>query len=1455
MFLERCVKLGLLAHQPDTNIIAPLPLAVRKKLIFESVNCLSQRSAVPNHTNTLTSFPHVKWYMELIGHGLSLPIEDVTIINECINVYKAWLLEGGDLAPQELKALSRCFGSSLLFQPRKSYDSSPTTPGSSQPADQLSSEVLVTTHINLCRHILLMVLTASQQQVSFQSQSASNSTSGPTQQPFHLDFSRETWMVLIKVLLGCADRLLSEPCGNIQGRQRRSSHLDGNLVGPMTATPTSSAGSGSDKDKSSSLNPGGAGGTGNGGEVKAGPAMGDALCDFLSRVLIEVWLRSEDMNVELWACLKNQYEKWTHRVEIVKNWSAVILGLSNRVLQLLYGEGEGTKYTSVLFPAVSPFNLDLSEKFTVYAWHRFIYIIGNVNSIENSDNFYVAIKGISRVVDAFLAVGTKKEFNPEVTAPDGNTILHMFAHWLFEAVTRRSPETSSNTHIYHYELRKFIHNGSGGIRVLVNDFSVGLKRVLLSTDKTGYPITVVPMEELRKGCLRIIGSIIGVLGVFGEVKMKNFVILERGDYSDKIRIWYKEYGRATNRTASETRDLDSTPPPSATFKSLKPYYLDLLLTTLSSEHTPANLKMTLHVLSCFCVEEIDTCPGAVVLVLSVDVVIAFSTYIDGLFAEDNVVTHQQMIIRAFDGMIRWAIIGGWMLRDKECTARVNASLCRGVSILDKDHEFSVVTGGVPPVTTPTHVKPSSSSGNLMGDSHHPKIPSPLSPNLPSATTSMSEKTAALADRLATFAGNVTSALNEKKLGKRRPTKTKFGRSNTLSSSPLVASLAAAVGVGSALEKDKLERLTASPSSSGTNINITAPSPTIPTVSSTAGVSTFAKLTAESAVKSAAEIALSQLLNHLGNFPPRGARFGASRVSTLFDELAEVKRILRIRDLRRRDSIFGSGRNSYIRYFVYDNRILMAFVEQPEWAIQPGSGGLPYCDEGPDFDCGSDESLDQKPKNPKLLLILRDATGKFSWVCKHMYLEEKGKKTPATATKEEKSVKVPLKDDSSISTGTPASSGLGVPERPKRPQSAPLGGRKASPVKLREQSLTLHDSDGNLPEAIQANEMEEAASSKSSVAVSAEPKSGEYHVRPRLPPYIPPNSSVIDGPCFNDSAIPKFSELLDPNSEEGKRFEEFKKELDRKIQLENERYNSIDENPLKADISVKPAPPINRYDVNAPCALFRQFLSHLGYLALDAREKLKPMIMSEAFFKDLERMDALPERECFAVSVLYAKDCQTSINDIVRPKAVSSDFHQFLTSIGAPISLDKHVGYKGNLSAAICSNTSYFATRTAETLFNTPYVMKPQAASVDGTDAEKVKSLFTSANADNQVLILWIENMIDIHNVVKRVTSQLTPNVVTVIVVHPQLPNKNNSLYNIRMMTAAGAVEDNLILGPLTDGMVVSKRSLGNLVRMTATSAHLTARILKPGYRRPQTARRLMIEEICSRHKLNCTMAG
>ncbi|KAJ3248449.1 hypothetical protein HDU78_000611 [Chytriomyces hyalinus] len=1496
MFLDRICQLGLLQHDPESNIVAPLPLAVRRKLIWEVVQCLSSRTsilAVPP-AQVLSSTRHVEWMMELLGAGFALPIEDVAIVGECVAVYRVWLLDNPELIPSALRAaigqayeqrfLQTCFmHMSLLFQPRKPHDAA------TLQNEPLNPDTQCATHVNLCRQILAVFLTCAQQQTQKQMSAHSQS---------EYSFSNETWSVLIKVVLGCADRLLVEPtlqCVSNSGGlgaddkgNRRTSYLEGtsSVEKGLVALWGGRGAESKDRTPMGSVS----------GEFNLGPKMGDALCDSLSKVLFEVWLRSGEMSVDLWSCLKEEFFKWTHRIEVIRNWNAVVLGLTNRVINQLYGGSEGTLQTCVTFVTGGSFSLDLKEDFAVYAWHRLTYIIGNVNSIESPEIFHVAIKGIAKVVDAFHAVGIDSGAESDSNSPEGNTLLHMFGAWLFEAVTRKSPEYEDGiseayailcrifcqrqrrkqflqTYLARFysalsvglrtghpqtltsiilNCEHFFGMDLQGSRVLVYDFAIGVRRVLPAIEDKDWGSTY-GLDELRRGTLKVLGCIMGFSNRFSTVPMRGLIPQEKNEWSARIQEIYQD---SEPRPSSSVTGADQgTAAPKSKFSSLKLFCLDVLLSSLSVEQNPQNCKFILHLLGCFAYEEVLHCPGAICLILdavkakmlsktwphevmpsvfdllsqtsafwapvnncvkstSKDVVSTLCSYVDGLFCEDDVITNQQMIIKGYDCMIRWALVGGWIEKEKDCLLKVYASLCRGVSILSRDDEFSAVSGSNPGSSK----HQSGSNGNISAG------------QLPTTPTSQSTNstTSALANHFATFAGNVSSAMGSDKIRKGRRSLKSRGTTITSPLATLVAAVTTANG------KDAV--------------------PTSP-LKSNVGVSTFAKLTAESSVKAAAEICLSQMLNHLGNFPPRGSTSGVSRVSTLFCEISEVKRLLAQRRYLL-DSVCSTseldmhadGHSSledlgpsiseykrFLRYYVYDNRIILGLLEQPEWAMPDNASN--------DSDS---ETSDQTPRDPKLILIIRDATGKFSWQSTLKYFDANQKKDSTASTR----VTCDMKKLQPLAVAD-----LRVTESARRPRpvSAPHAGRSRMAVELPVEipSKCVHESDGNLVESI------EFEVTSASIMGDAQEKIAPYSLKPSLPPHIPANSEVLTAECYNESAIPKFADLVNADTEEGRKYELLKRTIEKCIQAEQESYDSFASNaePVDRNTAARPTPPVDQYDPNIPSCAFRLFLTHMGFLGLESHEKLKPLVMTEAFLKDLEKMDALAERECFGINVLYSKDANASIETLLRPKTIDNEFFKFLHSIGTPVDLSKHVGYRGNLSSSTCRTTSYFASRNVEMIFNSPYTIRvPESISMDEAERlTELKNVYTNSTPDTHVLILWIESLHDLAHLIKRITSTLLPSVTAAIVVHPQA--SASGLYDIRILNAAGLVEENWAIGPLVNGMIISQSALAKLVRSSAQSAHLVTRILKSNYRRPHTARRLMIEEICNKHKLATSWAG
>jgi hypothetical protein len=148
--------------------------------------------------------------MEVVGQGFALPIEDVAIINNAINIYQAWLLEPKS-RPTPLRDDRQTFFRaifyhfSLLFLPRKPVSMvantapivtalgvAPAIPGSQGTAANAalaSATAVLQKHVDLCKTVLRVLVMFVRQQGS--------------------EMDEKTWVILLKILLGTSDSLLS----------------------------------------------------------------------------------------------------------------------------------------------------------------------------------------------------------------------------------------------------------------------------------------------------------------------------------------------------------------------------------------------------------------------------------------------------------------------------------------------------------------------------------------------------------------------------------------------------------------------------------------------------------------------------------------------------------------------------------------------------------------------------------------------------------------------------------------------------------------------------------------------------------------------------------------------------------------------------------------------------------------------------------------------------------------------------------------------------------------------------------------------------------------------------------------------------------------------------------------------------------------------------------------------
>nr|CAG8510797.1 3940_t:CDS:10 [Entrophospora candida] len=1335
MFLSWISQLGLLKLNPDSNVLAKFPLNVRKVLISEITQTLLQA----HDPNLLSSTYHVKWVMEAIGQGFTLPLEEMTITSNSKELYSQWLFEPNFRPaaireatgkPEEQEFWQTIFHHYSLF----SSTSTPTTPGFPSSVNQPNSNyAYLQHHIELCKGVLI-VLTMAGRTLGTQ-------------------FSEETWLVLLKVILGITDSLL---------REHTSVTLAEKNIEKKTIT-----------------------------------TMADELCEHLLRVLFELWLRSNISKIEMWDIFKKCFNQWTYRHQALLQWNATTLAFTQRVVRLLYGPKEGSETVNI---SVGGYNvgLDLNTDFVYFAWYQMIYLVNNP-CVLPSPNFSLAISGIARIVDSFLMIGSLNNQRPTIKdtetshaylTPDGNTILNMFGRWLFQACSIKSTdlgfekgraeaygilcrifcipqcrEKFLRTYItqFYYVLSEGLRTISclptilmntkslfatelEGVRMMVPDFIIGIKMILPKLAPDFY--TDIPLEELRLAAIKVTSTIMCLPNHFEKVSLK-----ENWSEGMDFNVLYSEEDNQEQPNGQKILEP---------FTALKVHILELLLTSLKTEHSSYNLRYLLHLINVYVIEDVAFCPGLVGLVVKSiqekvftmnlpsdvtlyafdvlkdfvglyeyvqrdskncarELVLSFSRYIDTLLAGScgGLASTCQLIERAYDCMIRWILAGQWIVGDRDCHEAVILTISKGISL------------------NPVSEDESSSQPN-----------SPV----------------------------------EKKRGRKEST------SNKLFS----------------------PRVTRIGTSSSENIGYQS------------GSNKCWKR-GELSVKIAADIAMSQFLNHLGNFPAWGDHIGPSRVSTLFNHDLELAK-LHIPEL--------------VRYFLIDGRVIVGFVEMPKhpiWAINgdpitpnvttPGTPNTPKTfanspsssttSPGTPSTASSLETpivlnkLQEEPDElidaPSVIIVLRDSTGKYSWTSQMRYKSqgnEKSQKLPSSPMLEGENDSTKLRTPSPtfpFRTNTPP----GVNEKPDNKSS----------------NLVLPKVDGYTAEHIP---------SVDKIFKEGSESWGAYH------------------------AIKKLT-LRQKEAE--------KKEL----AVKDKRTNNSNCKTLHDQL---------HKHLESP-QVFRLFMAQIGLLSLENRHRVIPLKISEILVKDLERFDQLNERDCLSASIYYAKSGVESYEILINPPRISEDFERFLNSLGWPVLIESHPGYKAKLDPAHCKTAPYFADRCVEVIFSVPYLISlPNSNS----SLESLIKIFKNIASEDLVSIVWLEDITSIH----KIPSIIGQSVFVYIFIYP-LQNATG-LYWIRILmpvmsyqgtsgninflgggrSLKGRVswgadttklaENPLSFGPLVDGMIVSRHTLGTLVRNTTISAYEAIRSFTETNSKPYNVRRNFIDDMSHRYKSNMSIS-
>ncbi|XP_029470455.1 ral GTPase-activating protein subunit beta isoform X2 [Rhinatrema bivittatum] len=432
----------------------------------------------------------------------------------------------------------------------------------------------------------------------------------------------------------------------------------------------------------------------------------------------------------------------------------------------------------------------------------------------------------------------------------------------------------------------------------------------------------------------------------------------------------------------------------------------------------------------------------------------------------------------------------------------------------------------------------------------------------------------------------------------------------------------------------------------------------------------------------------------------------------------------------------------------------------------------------------------------------------------------------------------------------------------------------------------------------------------------------------------------------DLSIPDLHEIV--NDELEVRHEKLKQAMSKQIayetsleqQKEEEWHRKSYPDPIT---ECKPPAPVKEFQTA------RLLLSHFGFLSLEAlkeptNSRLPPHLIALdstilGFFDDIGYLDLLPCRPFDTVFIFYMKAGQKTSQEILKNVESSNNvqphFLEFLLSLGWPVSVGKHPGWTGHTSTSwsinscsdlegqeqdelvVADDTSgsifngekkvlYYADALTEIAFVVPSPVESLSDSLESTVSDlegdlnmdllpgilkqpsltlelfpnntdsltssqrlsptsKVKKVpsgrtIPPMGPETKVAVVWIEQYDDLENFPlsdllsetstgietatnsnASVRTNIPEKEVPVIFIHPL----NTGLFRVKVQGATGKF--NMVI-PLVDGMVVSRRALGFLVRQTVINICRRKRLESDSYNPPHVRRKQKIADIVNKYR-------
>uniref|UniRef100_A0AAY5KQ07 Ral GTPase-activating protein subunit beta n=1 Tax=Esox lucius TaxID=8010 RepID=A0AAY5KQ07_ESOLU len=344
----RSLHLVVQSDQGHLSVLHTFPKGVGLEVANAVVKPLGTTMSPVATENILKTDKEVKWTMEVLCYGLTLPLEGDTV-KLCVDVYTDWmmaLVTQRDSIPQPVVKEPNLYVQVILkhlynvFLPRYGADLS---------------------HIRLCQQVLTAVQKLARESVSM---------------------VRETWEVLLLLLLRINDTLLAPPT--------------------------------------------------------IGVGVAEKLAEKLMAVLFEVWLLACARcfpTPPYWKTAREMLANWRHHPPVVEQWSRVACALTSRMLR--FTQGPSFPQFKVPEEDTNLIPVEMDNDCVAQTWFRFLHMLSNPVDLSNPTLvsttpkfqeqflnssgiphevvlhpclrqlpliFFRAMRGVSTLVEAFLGI-------------------------------------------------------------------------------------------------------------------------------------------------------------------------------------------------------------------------------------------------------------------------------------------------------------------------------------------------------------------------------------------------------------------------------------------------------------------------------------------------------------------------------------------------------------------------------------------------------------------------------------------------------------------------------------------------------------------------------------------------------------------------------------------------------------------------------------------------------------------------------------------------------------------------------------------------------------------------------------------------------------------------------------------------------------------------------------------